>query len=193
MTTIARLVAATALLAAGAASATTVFSDNFDANALGLNATPAGWTVTGGTVDIIGTGFFDFLPGNGKYLDMDGSTGQAGTISRSLNLVAGTPYLLSFDLAGNHRNANQEQVNVAFGSALGSYSLGQFAGFTSYSLAFTPATTGAVTLSFAGVGRDNVGMLLDNVSVTAVPEPQTYALLALGLLAVGVAVRRRQH
>lgn len=189
-----RLAAAlTTLLVAGTANATIVFSDNFDANALALNGTPSGWTVSDGTVDIIGTGSFDFLPGNGKYIDMDGSTGNAGVISRSLSLVAGTPYVLSFDLAGNQRNGAQEQVNVAFGSASGSWSLGQSAGFTSFTLALTPQSSGPFTLSFAGAGGDNIGMLLDNVSVTAVPEPQTYAMLALGLLAVGAAVRRRQR
>jgi hypothetical protein len=184
--------AAASLLLAGTANATVVFSDNFDANTVGLNATPSGWTVSDGTVDIIGAGYFDFLPGNGKYLDMDGSRSNAGTISRSLNLTAGTPYVLSFELAGNHRNGATESVAVSFGSASSSHSLPQSAGFTPFSLAFTPVTSGAFTLSFGGAGGDNIGMLLDRVAVTAVPEPQTYALLALGLLAVGAAVRRRQ-
>jgi hypothetical protein len=189
-----RLAAAlTTLLVAGTANATIVFSDNFDANALALNGTPSGWTVSDGTVDIIGTGSFDFLPGNGKYIDLDGSTRNAGVLSRSLSLVAGTPYVLSFDLAGNQRDSAQEQVNVSFGSASGSWSLGRTVGFTSFTLALTPLSSGPFTLSFAGAGGDNIGMLLDNVSVTAVPEPQTYAMLALGLLAVGAAVRRRQR
>jgi hypothetical protein len=188
-----RIAAAVAtLLAAGAANALTVLSDDFEANTTGLNATPIGWTVSDGTVDIIGNGFFDFVPANGKYIDMDGSTSNAGVLSRSVELMAGTPYVLSFDLAGNRRNAAPEQVNVMFGSAAGSWSLAQSDGFTTYSLALTPLTSGTFTLSFAGVGGDNIGMLLDNVSVTAVPEPQTYAMLALGLLAIGAAVRRRQ-
>jgi hypothetical protein len=187
------LIAAAALLAAGAANATVVFSDNFDANATGLNAVPSGWTVSDGTVDIIGAGYFDFLPGNGKYIDMDGSTSNAGTLSRSLSLVGGTPYVLSFELAGNRRNGAVESVAVSFGSASSTHTLPQSAGFTPFSLAFTPATSGNFALSFAGAGGDNIGMLLDRVAVTAVPEPQTYALLALGLLAVGAAVRRRQR
>jgi hypothetical protein len=186
-------IAVTTLLLAGAANATVVFSDDFDTNTTGLNATPAGWAVSDGFVDIIGSGYFDFLPGNGKYIDMDGSRSNAGTLSRSLNLVAGTPYLLSFDLAGNRRNAAAETVAVTFGSASSSHSLPQSAGFTPFSLAFTPGTSGSYTLSFAGAGGDNIGMLLDRVVVTAVPEPQTYALLALGLLAIGATVRRRQR
>jgi hypothetical protein len=50
-------------------------------------------------------------------------------------------------------------------------------------------------LSFENAGGDNIGMLLDNVKVeqhvAAIPEPQTYALMGMGLLAVGFAARRR--
>lgn len=192
MNKLTRLCAAAALLAAGTANAAVILSDNFDANTLGLNVTPTGWTVTKGWVDIIGTGYFDFQPGHGRYIDMDGSRGQAGTIARNVNLVAGTSYLLTFDLAGNWRNAAKEQVNVSFGGTTGSYSLGQKAGFTNFSLSFTPTISGAYGLSFAGTGGDNMGMLLDNVKVAAVPEPQTYALLALGLV-LGATMRRRQR
>jgi hypothetical protein len=171
--------------------ASTVFSDNFDGNTRALNATPAGWTVTGGTVDIIGTGFFQ-LAGPGTYIDMDGSTGNAGKMSISLNLTGGLLHTLTFDLAGNRRNGAAESVAVNFGSSASNYSLPQNAGFTGYSLNFTPMSTGVYTLSFEGMGGDNIGMLLDNVNVTAVPEPGTYALMALGLAAVAGFARRRQ-
>ncbi|MES1162718.1 MAG: PEP-CTERM sorting domain-containing protein [Rhizobacter sp.] len=35
-------------------------------------------------------------------------------------------------------------------------------------------------------------MAYDNISVTAVPEPGTYALMALGLAGVMLAVRRQR-
>lgn len=189
-----RLLALIALTACGVAQANTlVFSDNFDANALGLNTAPTGWTMSDGTVDIIGNpGFFDFLPGNGRYIDMDGSTGDAGKITRQITLVQDMLYTLSFDLAGNQRNSGQESVAVVFGSTGASYTLAQSLNFITFSMTFTPTTTGAYTLSFEGAGRDNIGMLLDNVNVTAVPEPSTYALMALGLAAIGAAARRRR-
>ena len=94
-------------LSASAIAAPAVFSDNFDANSVGLNAVPAGWSVTNGTVDIIGSGYFDFIPGSGKYIDLDGSTGKAGNLSKTFTLdplPIGQQYVLTFDLAGNHRD-----------------------------------------------------------------------------------------
>ncbi len=40
----------------------------------------ANWDVLDGFVDLIGNGFFDLLPGNGLYVDLDGSTGDAGKL-----------------------------------------------------------------------------------------------------------------
>jgi hypothetical protein len=90
------------LFGASAAQAAPLFSDNFDTDTLGLNsiAFNGGWSVSGGTVDIIGApGFFDLVPGNGRYIDLDGSTNKAGIFANSINVVNGMTYALSFDLA----------------------------------------------------------------------------------------------
>ncbi len=48
-------------------------------------------------------------------------------------------------------------------------------------------------LMFKAVGTsDSYGGSLDAVSVTAVPEPETYALLLAGLGAIGFVARRRR-
>ena len=68
-----------------AAQATTVFSDNFDANPLELNKVPAGWTVTDGTVDIIGPGFYSYCAaGQGKCIDLATILARCWTTSRLL-------------------------------------------------------------------------------------------------------------
>ncbi|MBL8487241.1 MAG: DUF642 domain-containing protein [Rhodocyclaceae bacterium] len=189
-----KLIAAAILALSGAAQAdVTVFTDNFDSNGLGLNATPSGWSVSSGTVDIIGnSGFFDFIPGSGRYIDLDGSTSNAGVLSRDFLMTAGTHYTVSFDLAGNHRNGAAESVAVNFGGASANYSLSQNAGWTTFSLVFTPSVTKSYTLSFENSGGDNIGMLLDNVSVHAVPEPETYAMMLAGLGLMGAIARRRR-
>jgi len=55
-------------------------------------------------------------------------------------------------------------------------------------------TSGSAVLSFAALGAsDSVGGSLDNVSVTAVPEPEAVAMLLAGLgLVAGIARRRNR-
>lgn len=65
------------------------------------------WEVIKGQVDLIGNGEYDYLPGNGLYVDMIGSHGYTrdNTI-RSIDrfsLVAGSDYTIAFDVAGNNR------------------------------------------------------------------------------------------
>ncbi len=186
-----------------AAQAQVIFSDNFDANTPGLNAVPFGWTVSSGTVDIIGWPYFyDFVPGSGRYIDLDGSTGSAGVLSTILTLESGTQYTASFQLAGNHRDGSPETVTSILGVGIGNvsntFSLAQDAGWTDYSMVFTPSVTGNYILSFGNSGGDNIGMLLDNVSVdggaitSPIPEPGTYAMLLAGLGLLGFAARRRK-
>lgn len=188
-----------AVLALGVLSpaAVTVFSDNFDSEHGGvgiLNYTGfANWTVSDGTVDLIGNGYFDFLPGNGLYVDMDGSTGNAGLmLSKTFSLQAGT-YELSYELAGNHRNTAQEAVNVKVNVGIYSdtHSLSQNAPFTSFTKQFTLAAAQDITISFEGVGKDNMGMLLDDVKLVAVPAPGAILLGAMGTSLVGWLRRRR--
>ena len=92
--------AALALALGGAAQATVIFSDNFDGEALGApQPNLTNWNVTSGTVDVIGQpGFFEFYPGNGRYIDLNGSPG-AGRIETKnpLALIAGKRYAISFD------------------------------------------------------------------------------------------------
>ncbi|MGC9450972.1 MAG: PEP-CTERM sorting domain-containing protein [Oceanipulchritudo sp.] len=58
-------------------------------------------------------------------------------------------------------------------------------------VAGNPSTTGGYfKLDFAGVTGGSVQPVIDNVSIVAVPEPSTYALLA-GFLALGMIICRR--
>lgn len=205
-----KLLGAALLLAAGAhAQAGVVFSDNFNGNAVnflgGLNQTPSGWRVAAGSVDLVGAGTMTPLQGNGwpahaigaghgRFVDLDGSSFDAGILSHELDLLAGTTYTLAFELAGKHRllGGASDTVTVNFGSAQLSATLGANAGWAGYSLQFTPTQSQRYSFSFANAGGDNYGALLDNVSVSAsVPEPQSYALMGTGLLAMLWVSRRR--
>ena len=181
------------------AMAAPIFFDDFNSENGGkeeLNYTGfANWKVTDGTVDLIGNGGkFDFLPGNGLYVDMDGSTGQAGRMisSNAIQLTAGT-YELSYMLAGNQRNTANEtvHVNVYAGVSAASHSLSKMDPFTVFKQRFTLDSDQSITISFQGVGGDNIGMLLDNVKLSAVPAPGAILLTGIGTSLVGWLRRRR--
>ncbi len=74
-------------------------SENGGSGALNYNSF-ANWDVTDGTVDLIGTNFYDFHPGNGLYVDLDGSTSNAGvlTTKQEFTYQMNTWYRLEFDL-----------------------------------------------------------------------------------------------
>lgn len=189
-------IASTFLLAAVApAQAAVVFSDNFNAETQGLNYNGfANFAVTAGSVDLIGTGFFDFYPGNGNYVDLDGSTAgdnPAGQITTNMIFGPGA-YSLSFDLGGSTRG-DTNTVLVQLGDFSSMLTLASAVPLTTFSFTFNTAASGA--LSFANLGRsDSFGLILDNVEVSssAVPEPSSWGMLILGFAITGLALRRRR-
>jgi hypothetical protein len=192
------LAAVLGLTLSSAASATVIFADDFDSNTGVLNGTPSGWDVSNGTVDIIprsSDGAFNFFPGNGLYIDMDGSTGNAGRIDTvaTFNAVAGYSYSISFDYGRN--GSGTETLTFGFGGSSftlvidGTNSLSN--AFTTFTLTFTALTTGTSTLFFEAAGSDNQGPVIDNVSLAAVPVPAG-GLLLLGALGGLAALRRRK-
>jgi hypothetical protein len=192
-------VAAVALLSFGSASASVVLSDNFNAENGGtgtLNYTGlANWTVTGGSVDLIGNGYFDLLPGNGLYLDMNGSTGAAGAITSVATFGPGT-YNLTFDFAGTQRGYDGK-ISFTFGDATGGpVTLSSGTGFTPESFVLTTTLANSqLTFQSYNTGNGNIGGLLDNVVLTSrsdVPEPASLSLLGLGLVGLGLMHRRKR-
>ncbi len=194
-------------LSVHAANAGLLLSETFNGVAQNLNATAIGsnFTVTAGTVDVIGAGGqFDFYPGNGNYVDLDGSTFQLGTIGSNPATFAAGTYTLSFDLSAytyNHQYIT-EQTQVTLGdfsaTLLPTTNSSVTPGAPMQHWSFTFSTTQSGPLSFEAINPENsgagtnVGNILDNVVLTAVPEPSTWAMMILGFLGMGfIGYRRR--
>jgi hypothetical protein len=194
--------AGAALLAAAlpAAAGPILLQDNFDANAQTLNwAGDSVFTSTAApaSVDLIGTGFFDFQPGHGNYLDLDGSTGNgndpAGQITSVLTFGPGD-YTLTFDLAGNQRGAASQSTTVSLGDFSQTFGpLLSGVNFTTQTISFSTTTAGHLVFSEHGPS-DQQGNLLDNVKLTAgVPEPATWAMMLVGFGGMGALLRSRRR
>ena len=190
-----RLLLAAVLTAAvgGAASAAPLFSDNFGTGGAILNWNGgANWNVSAGTVDLIGDGTgFQYLPvGNGRYVDLDGTSNNAGVFSTDMTFGPGT-YLVGFSLAGSQvGGSSTETVTISLGNwstTISNIPSGQ--PLTNYSFLATTTTSGS--LSFSNAGGDNIGALLDNVSVSATPEPVSLLVFG-GLVAGGGWLARRR-
>lgn len=188
------IIAVTVFAALAASARADIFSDNFDTENGGVGITNynglTNWTVTNGTIDLIGNGYFDFLPGNGLYIDLDGSSFDAGDMMSMNIFLSPGSYTLYYDLAGSQRSASPvDAVNVTFGTAptVNHTGLNYTDGFATYSINMTVTIAGNYTILFQDLGTDNQGALLDNVRV--VPTPGAAALLGAGLLASG---RRRR-
>lgn len=169
-------------------SAGVIFQDDFDSElASGVSQTNYAdfkkWTVTDGTVDLLATPNSWNLTcagGVGKCVDLDGSNKTAGTLqSIALTLDPGT-YTLSFDISGNQRNSAADSVQVSLGGFLTeTFSLSANDPWQTIVRDITLTSKTTSHLIFEHNGGDNIGIMLDNVSL--VPEPGTLALLGLGL------------
>ncbi|NDP58690.1 MAG: PEPxxWA-CTERM sorting domain-containing protein [Oxalobacteraceae bacterium] len=121
------------------------------------------------------------------------------SLSQSIQTVAGTFYDLSFQLRGLSPDSTPviNYSGVLFGGTTIVQSnfdsgpgIGAFTTFTYKHLAGTGSST---PLSFTS-SSDNSFVHLDNVTVqiSAVPEPETYAMMLLGLGLIGYTMQRRR-
>ena len=159
------------------ASAGVLFTDGFERAAVGFNSTPDGWQLTHGSVDVVGPGLYaDLCAGSGTCVDLDGSSGVAGTIGRQFDLRAGVHYVARFDLAGNRRQSGSESGEVTFGTSSMRYLLDATqTSYVNYMLSFQPIASGPAALTFSAVGDDFGGAILDNIVIeqltVAAPAP----------------------
>lgn len=194
---------------AASAGAVTVFSDDF--NAAGYVGAPLGgvdtsdrfgpttyglinnfngWSFASSSTFIATNGF-----GDGAVLLNENAPG--GSASRTLTgLIIGRLYTVSVLLSGDNRlglaytlEAAIDGLNLSStpGTVLAS---GTNPG-TPVTFNFTATGTSAL-LAFSQTAAGEGSPVIDNVSVTTIPEPATWGLLVGGFAMVGTAARRRR-
>lgn len=144
-------------------------------------------------------------PQGGNYLAQDGDSTHNVAITQTVTgLTIGQDYNVSFYWAAGQQHgfdgATTEKWQVTLGSQTQStpvFSLAThgFSGWMQQTMTFTATSTSSL-LSFLAVGTPN-GLppfaLLDGVSLMAIPEPGTYALVILALLGFILFRRNRKN
>jgi hypothetical protein len=180
------------------------FSEDFNTTTAGLSLTgvlDSKFTVTAGNVDIIPNGgLYDFYPGNGRYLDLNGTgSNSSGTITSSpFVFTPGSSATLSFNYGQNIKGYNYslDSIGPRATVTLGGATITTLATppianpltapqpplqFYSTSISGAQLRNGA--LSFVSNNPGDGGIILDNITLTydtpAVPEPADFVGTAI--------------
>ena len=191
--------AALALASLGAQAATEYVSNgSFESTAQtagtwNIYNSVTGWTSTNGIEirnDVVGVA----QDGN-NFIELD----TAGNSTIFQNVAATGKVVLSFWYSARPYTAATNDIGVIFGgfnTALltGVSNNGSTHNWQHFSQVIDLGSATSTNLVFYAAGTsDGLGGSLDNISVTAVPEPETYAMLLAGLGLMGSIARRRKH
>jgi choice-of-anchor C domain-containing protein len=207
------LFAAVAVPLGGAQAVTVIngsFEDGINPGAFttlnsGDSTSIAGWTVSAGNIDYIGT-YWTAADGS-RSLDMNGL--EPGSISQTLTgLTIGQQYKVSFELAGNPAGGpTLKTIGVTAGAGANTYTFDttnstlSHMGWVTESFFFTAdGTTDLLTFASTTTGFSGnetyphaFGPALDDVSITATPLPAALPLFAGGIGLIGLIARRRKR
>jgi hypothetical protein len=178
------------------------------------STTLPGWTVTNQELAWFKSGQAGIATQDGNFaLDLTGfcdlglacgSPGEYGGVTQTVATVVGATYRLSFQAGTYLYNASLPSIVASAGGTSQTFALPATTPpggtWLPVSMDFV-ATAGTTVISFGGTGGTTDTSVptpylgLDNASLELVslpvPEPQTWALMLGGLLALGSAVRKR--
>jgi choice-of-anchor C domain-containing protein len=150
------------------------------------------WTV-GGSIDYIKT---RWIPADGeRSLDLNGL--NAGSVSQTLTTVIGQQYEVRFWMSANPENDPEvKEMRVYANNLFQDFSF-TTGGFSNQNMLWIEktwnfiASNNSTTLTFQSLIGGRFGPALDNVSVTAIPEPGTLLLACVGTGTMGWLRNRR--
>jgi hypothetical protein len=167
-----------------------------------------GWTVSNGNVDIISYDLAGYgpAPANGGSFGLDlVGYGSTGTISQDISTAVGQRYNVSFQYENNWASITDPTAQVLVSMTIDGNEMlspvglpvaptGGQNSWQTFNGSFV-ATDSDTTFELSELfGANNGGVFLDNVSVTSVPEPATWAVMLLGMIGMGftmLGIRRK--
>jgi hypothetical protein len=176
-------------------------------------ATGDSTSINGWVVTAEGVTYTDETPGLGwdaaegdRSIELSASGGNGGLYQQASGFTVGQMYRLKFNVSANpfDTNVRPRDARVRFSVTGGDAEFYDYAlqnvntatnmlyDTVSYDFIAT-ATMQGVTLRGAVNPYFGYGVVVDNVSIIAVPEAATWMMLVLGFGLVGGATRRRNH
>ena len=179
----------------------------------------ANFFVSSGFVDLLDTSNTYGLTGSGNFVDLDGSNNQGGILETipQFDYTAGQTLRLNIFASGNQRSGidslfagfrfftprtisdidltgftSSQIPNTPSQLLLGIVALPSTAPYQTYSISFSAPVSGRVSALVGTGSNDNIGPLLDGVTLVTVPEPAGWMLLMAGFGGLGAALRRRR-
>ena len=161
-------------------------------NYYSINSGVNNWTFAGGTLLAAETTATGTPTGNGALLLNE----NGGIATNIVGLVVGQQYSISLLLWGDNRPGSSYVFNVSIGDdawstpgtdgAAGSNPAGSLQTYT-----FTAGSTSETLTLFQSSGSQ-ASPIVDDISITAVPEPSTWAMMILGFAGIGFMAYRRK-
>lgn len=164
-----------------------------------------GWTVNTVNIDWVKQSVWN--PSSGGYsIDMNGTPGGPGGIQTVVPTTIGTTYRVTFDIAGYNdetSSTNPKSIETTAGGDTLQFtlfsndnyvhplSLPLTVTWSSRSFDFVAISSSSVVSFRSLVPSDPSAMILDNVSIEAVPEPS--AAVLVGITACSLVFRRRRR